>query len=168
VGGEPSVVDKVIPIIESYSENVIRTGPLGSGMTGKIINTFVSMANCAVIAEAVATGVRVGIDFEVFYQIVSSSGADSRMFQQMMPWVLKGDTSRLKGHLKTAYKDVTYYSKLADSVNATTFVGASVEQLFRHAVVSGHGDSYTPVLSGIAARINGDEIRPIEKASLTD
>jgi 3-hydroxyisobutyrate dehydrogenase-like beta-hydroxyacid dehydrogenase len=81
-----------------------------------------------------------------------------------MPWVLEGDTTRLKGHLKTAYKDVTYYSKLADSVNATSFVGASVEQLFRHAVVSGYGDSYTPVLSGIAAQLNGDEVRRIKKS----
>ena len=162
VGGEPETVERVIPIIECYSETIIRTGPLGSGMTGKIINTFISMANCAVIAEAVATAARVGLDFDVFYRIVSSSGANSSMFQQIMPWVLEGDTSRLKGHLRTAYKDISYFSKLADSVDATTFVGASVEQLFRHAVANGFGDSFTPVLSGIAARLNGDEIRPIK------
>ncbi len=162
VGGEEAAVERVLPIIASYSENVIRTGPLGSAMTGKIINTFISMANCAVIAEAVATAERVGLDFDVLYRIVSASGANSSMFQQVMPWVLEGDTSRLKGHLKTAYKDVSYFSRLADDVDATNFVGAAVLQLFRHAVASGHGEQFTPVLCGIAAGLNGAAIRALD------
>ena len=163
VGGEAEIVDKVIPIIDCYSEVIVRTGPVGSAMTGKIINTFIAMANCAVIAEAVATAARFGLDFDIFYQIVSSSGANSRMFQQIMPWVLNGDTSGLQGHLRTSLKDITYYSKLAESVNAASFVGAPITQLFRHANSKGFGGYYLPVLPGIVAGLNGDEIRPIKK-----
>lgn len=163
VGGEAEIVEKVIPIIDCYSEIIVKTGPVGSAMTGKIINTFIAMANCAVIAEAVATGARFGLDFDIFYQIVSSSGANSRMFQQIMPWVLNGDTSGLQGHLRTSLKDITYYSKLAESVNAASFVGAPITQLFRHANSKGFGGHYLPVLPGIVAALNGDEIRPIKK-----
>ena len=125
VGGRADAVAAVEPIIECFAENIVRTGPVGSAGTCKILNNFITLGNCAVIAEAVATAKHIGVDLETFYQVVSSSGANSRMFQQMMPWALAGDTSRLQGHLETAMKDVTYYNKLSHSAEVSSFLGST-------------------------------------------
>lgn len=162
VGGPADAVDKVAPIIECFAENMVRTGPVGSAGTCKILNNFITMGNCAVIAEAVATAAHLGVDFKTFYDVVSSSGANSRMFQQMMPWVLDGDPSRLKGHLQTAMKDITYYTTLTKRAEVSSILGSTVFEIYRYANAKGYGRSFVPRLTGILADINGDFIHPLE------
>ncbi|MCP4381190.1 MAG: NAD(P)-dependent oxidoreductase [Hyphomicrobiales bacterium] len=161
IGGPDDVVAELEPIIACFAENIVHTGPVGSAGTCKILNNFITLSNCAVIAEAVATARHIGVDLETFYKVVSSSGANSRMFQQMMPWALEGDPSRLKGHLATAMKDVSYYNKLSHDAEVTSFLGSTVYEIYRYANARGYGRSFVPRLAGIIAEINGDEIHPI-------
>jgi len=162
VGGTEKTIDTVEPILGCFAENIVRTGPLGSGGKCKILNNFITLGNCAVIAEAVATGVHLGVDQKTFYQVVSASGANSRMFQQVMPWVLEGDSSRLQGHLQTAMKDLSFYNSLSKSAEATSFLGSTVYEIYRYANNTGFGRAFVPLLCGIMARINGDTIHPLE------
>lgn len=167
VGGPPETIDIVEPIIKCFAENIVRTGPVGSGGTCKILNNFITLGNCAVIAEAVATATRLGVDLKTFHQVVSSSGANSRMFQQMMPWAIEGDSSRLQGHLRTAMKDLTYYSTLSKDAQASSLLGSTVYEIYRYANNIGHGGSFVPLLSGIMAAINGDTIHPLPSGTTT-
>lgn len=162
VGGLDQVIDRVEPILKCFAENVVRTGALGSGGTCKILNNFITLGNCAVIAEAVATGVKLGIDQNMFYQVVSASGANSRMFQQVMPWVMEGDASFLQGHLRTAMKDVNFYNSLSKEAEATSFLGSTIYEIYRYANNKGYGQSFVPLLCGIMAEINGDVIHPLD------
>ncbi len=162
VGGPSDVIDKVEPIIGCFAENLVRTGPVGSAGTCKILNNFITLGNCAIIAEAVSTAAHLGVDFKTFYDVVSSSGANSRMFQQVMPWVLDGDPSRLKGHLQTAMKDITYYDKLSKRAEVSSILGSTVFEIYRYANARGYGRSYVPRLCGILADVNGDFIHPLD------
>lgn len=161
VGGDPEVVAKVKPIIACYADTIIDAGPLGSGHTLKLINNFISIGTCAVISEAIATAAKLGLDLEKVYEVVSSGGANSAMFQMVMPWPLRGDDSRLKGPLRIAAKDMRFYCKLAESAPASAFVAQSVNQLYQLANLQGHGERFMPTLSGILAEINGAKIRDL-------
>ncbi len=114
VGGDPEAVARVKPIIACYADTIIEAGPIGSGHTLKLVNNFISIGTSAVIAEAVATAAKLGVDMRTLYQVVSSGGADSRMFQMMMPWVLEGDDCHLKGPLRIAGKDLRFYCRMAE------------------------------------------------------
>jgi 3-hydroxyisobutyrate dehydrogenase-like beta-hydroxyacid dehydrogenase len=162
IGGPAEAIDIVEPVVSCFAENIVRTGPVGSGGTCKILNNFITLGNCAIIAEAVAAGVHLGVDQEIFYRVVSSSGANSRMFQQMMPWVIDGDSSRLQGHLRTAMKDLDYYSKLSRDGEISSFLGSTIFEIYRYANNKGHGNSFVPLLPGIMAEINGDTIHPLD------
>ena len=104
IGGDPAALDRVRPIIACYADTVVEAGPIGSGHTLKLVNNFISVGTSAVIAEAVATAAKLGVDLNKLYEVVSSGGANSAMFQMMMPWVLEGDDSKLKGPLRIAGK----------------------------------------------------------------
>ena len=162
VGGADAAVDKVAPLIECFAENMIRTGPVGSGGTCKILNNFITLGNCAVIAEAIAMAKRLGVDLETFYGVVSSSGANSRMFQQMMPWALNGDDSHLKGQLETAMKDISYYGELTRRAEASSIIGSTIFEIYRYANNQGYGRSFLPMLSGIMADLNNDVVQPMD------
>jgi len=161
LGGRPEIVAKVRPAIECYAETIIETGPLGSAHTMKLINNFISIGTSAVIAEAVATAAKLGVDLRTLYQVVSSGGANSAMFQMMMPWVLEGDDSKLKGPIRIAGKDMRFYTRLAESAPATAFIAQAVNQTYHLANIRGHGERFMPTLPGILAELIGAKIREL-------
>jgi len=95
VGGDPETVQAVQHVMECYADTIIHVGPLGMGHTLKLINNFISIGTCAIISEAAATAAKVGVDMRKFYEVISAGGANSKMFQMVMPWVLEGDDSHL-------------------------------------------------------------------------
>lgn len=161
VGGDPEVVAKVRPIISCYADTIIDAGPLSSGHTLKLLNNFISIGNSAIIAEAVATAAKLGVDLRKFYDVVSSGGANSAMFQMVMPWVLEGDDSRLKGPIRIAGKDMRFYCRMAETAPAPAFIAQAVNQIYQLANVQGHGERFIPTLSGILAGLNGVKIRDL-------
>lgn len=161
LGGRPEIVAKVRPVIQSYAEIIIDAGPLGSGHTLKLLNNFISIGTSAVIAEAVATAAKLGVDLRKFYEVVSSGGANSAMFQMIMPWVLDGDDSKLKGPLRIAGKDMRFYTRLAESAPATAFIAQAVNQTYHLVNIRGHGERFMPTLPGILAELIGAKIRDL-------
>jgi 3-hydroxyisobutyrate dehydrogenase-like beta-hydroxyacid dehydrogenase len=161
VGGDPATVAKVKPIISCYADTIIEAGPLGTGHTLKLLNNFISIGNSAIIAEAVATAAKLGVDLRTFYNVVSSGGANSAMFQMVMPWVLEGDDSRLKGPIRIAGKDMRFYCRMAEGAPAPAFIAQAVNQIYQLANARGHGERFMPTLSGILAELIGAKFRDL-------
>jgi 3-hydroxyisobutyrate dehydrogenase-like beta-hydroxyacid dehydrogenase len=161
LGGDPEAVARVRPVVETYADTIIDAGPLGSGHTLKLVNNFISIGTSAVIAEAVATAAKLGVDLGKLYEVVSAGGANSAMFQMVMPWVLQGDDSRLRGPLRIAGKDLRFYCRMAESAQAPSFMAQSASQLCQLVNARGHGDRYLPTLPGILAELIGAKIRDL-------
>ncbi len=161
VGGDPLIVKQLRRVMETYADTIVEVGALGMGHTLKLINNFMSIGNCAIIAEAAATAAKMGVDMRKFYEVISAGGANSKMFQMVMPWVLEGDDSHLKGPLRIAGKDLRFYTKLAEQAPAAAFIAQAVNQTLQLCNVRGHGERYLPVLPGILAELNGAKIRDL-------
>jgi 3-hydroxyisobutyrate dehydrogenase-like beta-hydroxyacid dehydrogenase len=161
VGGEPETVEAVRPVMACYADTIIDVGPLGMGHTMKLINNFISIGTCAVIAEATATAAKLGVDMRKLHEVISAGGANSKMFQMVMPWVLDGDDSQLRGPLRIAGKDLRFYAKLAEQAPAAAFIAQAVKETLQLCNVRGHGECFLPVLPGILAELNGAKIRDI-------
>ena len=159
VGGDPAAVARVRPILECYADTIIDAGPVGNGHTLKLVNNFIAIGASAVIAEAVATAAKLGVDLSTLYKVVSAGGADSRMFQMMMPWALDGDDSHLKGPLRIAAKDLRFYCHMAESVGAPAIVAQAASQVYQLANAQGHSERFMPVLPGILAGLYGAKLR---------
>jgi len=162
IGGDADTVRAVRPIIESYAEVIVEAGALGAGHTLKLVNNFISIGTSAVIAEALAAAAKLGVDMKKLNEVVSAGGANSRMFQMMMPWVLEGDASNLKGPLRIAGKDLRFYTRLVESAPAIAFIAQACNQTYQLANIQGHGERFMPVLPGILAELNGCPIRKLD------
>jgi 3-hydroxyisobutyrate dehydrogenase-like beta-hydroxyacid dehydrogenase len=162
LGGDPATVQAIRPIVECYADTIIEAGPLGAGHTLKLINNFIAIGTSAVISEALATAAKLGVDLAKLNEVVSAGGGNGRMFQMMMPWVLAGDDSHLKGPLRIAGKDMRYYTKLAESAPATAFIAQAVNQTYQLANIRGYGERFMPVLPGILAELNKCKIRDLD------
>ena len=161
VGGDPSIIAKVKPVIACYADTIVDAGPIGSGHTLKLINNFISIGTCAVISEAIATAAKMGLDLNKVHEVVSSGGANSAMFQMVMPWPLRGDDSKLKGPLRIASKDMRFYCKLAEETQASAFIAQAVNQLYQLALTQGYAEHFMPKLPGIISELNGVKMRDL-------
>lgn len=161
LGGDPAHVARVRPIVECYADTIIEAGELGAGHTLKLVNNFISIGTSAVIAEAVATASKLGVDLRRLYEVVSAGGANSAMFQMMMPWVLEGDDSRLKGPIRIAAKDMRTYCRMAEGAPAASFVAQACSQVWQMALAQGHGERFMPVLPEIVARLSRGHVRDL-------
>ena len=159
VGADDATLAAIRPVLETFCENVFHVGPVGAGHTLKLINNFLSQGVAALVAEAVTTATKAGIDLKTLFDVVSAGGANSAVFQRFMPWVL-GEENRMVFKLKNGQKDVRYYTHLAEAVGSTAFLGEAVHQIYTLAAAQGEGESYVPALARALGKVNGVRIGP--------
>ena len=162
LGGDPAAVARVRPIVACYADTIIDAGPLGAGHTLKLCNNFISLGTAAVIGEAVACAAKLGVDLRKLHEVVSAGGANSAMFQMVMPWVLDGDDSKLRGPFRIGGKDLRAYCRLAEAAPFAAFMAQAASQTFQLVNAQGHGERMIPTLPGILAQLNGAKIRDLD------
>ena len=159
VGADEATLAAIRPVLEAYCENIFHVGPVGSGHKMKLINNFLSQGTAALIAEAVTTATKAGVDLDKLFEVVSEGGANSAVFQRFMPWVLGGE-SGMVFKLVNGRKDVRYYTHMAEALGTTCFLGEAVHQTYTLAVAQGEGDSYVPALARALGKVNGVQVGP--------
>lgn len=160
VGADAALLAEIRPLLETFAENIFHTGPVGSAHKLKLVNNFLAQGVAALIGEAVTTATKAGVDLQKLFEVVSAGGANSSVFQRMMPWVLESGDSGMVFTIENACKDLRYYTHLAETVGTTAFLGEAVHQSLTLAVAQGEGRSYTPAIARAIGRVNGVRIGP--------
>ncbi|WP_230530208.1 NAD(P)-dependent oxidoreductase [Microvirga roseola] len=155
VGASQELFDEILPILKCFAENVFRVGELSAGHKIKLINNFMAMSHASVVAEAVATARAAGVEPKALYDLVSAGGANSAMFQMIMPYVLEGDASRLQFAITNARKDLSYFIAMANAAKTVGLVGPAVLQTLTLANALGHGSKLVPHLTDVLSQLNG-------------
>lgn len=146
VGADPQTFAEVKPVLEKFCENIFHAGAPGAGHRIKLVYNFVAMAHAAIVSESLAACTRVGISRETFFQLVSAGGANSNMFQMVVPKALKGDFSGLMFTLGNAKKDIGYYQQMVAATPLVGPMGAALNQVLLQANALGLGEKFVPSL----------------------
>jgi 3-hydroxyisobutyrate dehydrogenase-like beta-hydroxyacid dehydrogenase len=160
VGADAALLAEIRPVLEAFCENIFHVGSVGSGHKLKLINNFLTQGTAALIAEACTTATKAGVDLHQLFEVVSAGGANSSVFQRMMPWVLGTGEGGMIFQLINAQKDVRYYTHLAETVGSTAFLGEAVHQTFTLAIAQGEAASYVPAIARGLGRANGVKLGP--------
>jgi len=155
IGGADEDVARVKPIIDSFSQRMVHTGPTGTGHTMKLPNNFVSLGYGALYAEALMLGAKSGLKAEIFDQVIRGGRMDCGFYQTFFKYVIDRDRDAHKFTLRNALKDLTYLSAFATNAGAANPVSAAVRNAYALAIGAGRGDDYVPMLSDIVAELNG-------------
>lgn len=76
VGGEPEIVDMVMPVLMDMGARVVHAGGAGSGAAAKIVNNMLLGISLGGVCEAFVLSEKLGLDAGVFYDIASTSSGD--------------------------------------------------------------------------------------------
>jgi 3-hydroxyisobutyrate dehydrogenase-like beta-hydroxyacid dehydrogenase len=158
VGADAQTFAEVKPILEKFCENIVHAGGPGAGHKIKLIYNFVAMAHAAVTCESLAACAKAGISQRTFFELVSAGGANSAMFQMLVPKALEGDLSGLMFTLGNAKKDIGYYQQMTSSATLATPMAAALFQLLVQANALGLGEKFVPSLIEAYEKVNGLQI----------
>lgn len=133
VGGDPTQVARVRPVLEVLGSSVFETGPLGSGHAMKALNNFVSAAGLTAACEALVVGKKFGLDPEQMIDILNvSTGRNNSTENKIKPFVLSG-TYNGGFSLGLMAKDLAVASHLADAMGAQSPLAHAVASLWADA-----------------------------------
>ncbi len=129
-------------------------GPVGSAHAIKLINNLVALGYAAIWSECYAMVKKVGVEPEVFREVVSNSGMNCGNFQNFSKYAVEGDPNAHKFTLANAFKDLSYYDRLATAHQAATLMSDGALQTLKLGMAMGMGERYVPEMVDIVLALN--------------
>lgn len=145
-GGPAEVLEKVRPVLASFTEKVEHVGPLSHGHRLKLLHNYVSVGFMTLLAEAAAQAADAGIDPQVFVDVLASGGGASVALDRLAPYIVAQDREGLPFFVSNALKDIDYYRAMSEASGATKTVADGVSAALKAPVDADHGDAYVPEL----------------------
>lgn len=158
VGADAATLAIVRPVLEAFCENIVHCGPVGHGHTAKLIYNLMSMGIAALTAEALCACAATGVSLEVYKELVTKGGANSGIFQLLVPKALQGDFTGLPFSIENAQKDLRYFTHIAESLPIVSLMGTAAHQSFVQAAKLGFADRLVPSLIEAQEKLNGLQI----------
>ena len=136
--GKPAAYACCEGLLDSMAAKVYRLGDTaGNGSKVKIINQLLAGVHIAAAAEAMALGLREGVDAAALYEVITNSAGNSWMFENRMAHVLKADYKPLSA-VDIFVKDL---GLVLDTARASKFplpLASTAHQMFMQASTAGY------------------------------
>ena len=136
--GRPDVYAKCQPVLDAMAARVYKLGErAGAGSKVKTIHQLLAGVHIAAAAEAMALGLREGVDPQALYDVITNSAGNSWMFGNRMAHVLSGDYTPLSS-VDIFVKDLGLVLDLARSSKFPLPLASTAHQMFMQASSAGH------------------------------
>lgn len=143
VGGDEEVVERLRPMLESMSDNVVFCGESGAGTVTKVVNNLASLTESNLTGEALAMGVKWGVKLDTLADVMGHSSSSSWRLTESFPRYLLAGNFKPGFALDLAVKDLELARQLADAAGCTAdFLDLSLRK-YREAQARGWGDEHS-------------------------
>jgi 3-hydroxyisobutyrate dehydrogenase len=133
----PEAYAAVGDLLDAMAANVYRLGDkAGGGSKVKIINQLLAGVHIAAAAEAMALGLREGVDAAALYDVITHSAGNSWMFENRMAHVLAADYTPLSA-VDIFVKDLGLVLDVARASKFPLPLSSTAHQMFMQASTSG-------------------------------
>lgn len=139
-GGDDEAVSRAWPLFLVMGETIHHVGPLGAGMTLKIINNYMSMVGMLLTAEALTLGRKAGIDQAQLIDVLSKTAAGRGQLSVNYPnKVLARDLSA-DFPMRLGLKDLRLALDLGAEKISPLALGGITREFFSIALASGYAE----------------------------
>ena len=120
LGGDAEAAKKVEPIIKGFADLCIYFGPFGGASKVKLINNMLVAINIAAAAEAMALGLKAGVDIDAMIKAVANGSGGSTQFGIRAPWMAQRRFKPIQGSPALLAHYFGMIDNFADSTNTAT------------------------------------------------
>jgi 3-hydroxyisobutyrate dehydrogenase len=85
VGGDPAVLERVRPLVESFAGKIVHCGPLGAGDAVKAVNNALLAVHVWSTGEGLAALSKLGVDPALALEVINASSGRSNTSMNLFP-----------------------------------------------------------------------------------
>ena len=149
VGGLPTTLERVRPILAAMGRTIIYAGTVGMGCALKLATNLMLAHLAAGFAEGLLLVQRAGLDPKRYLEALDGSTFRSPWYQTKGVGLIKRDFSTHFA-LKHMHKDVTLMNELADDIGLVLPITRAVQQLFARSEAAGNADlDYSAIIADL-------------------
>lgn len=157
--GHPAAMARVRPLFDIMGGHVFVMGEeCGLGATMKVVNQLLCGVHIAAAAEAIAFGAQAGIDSQKVFDVISTSAANSWMFQDRVPRMVSGDYTTTSA-VEIFVKDLGIVLDTGKANHFPLPLAAAAHQLFIMASAAGHGAEHDSAVVKVYEQLTGIEVK---------
>ncbi len=146
VGGAENNVERARPLLEKMGSNIFHAGSNGAGQVAKVCNNMLLAIHMCGTAEAIALGVKNGLDASVLSEIMRKSSGGNWSLEVYNPYPGVMATAPASRNYEGGFlnklmaKDLGLAKEASESSNAETPMGDLARKLYQDLINQGYED----------------------------
>lgn len=142
LGGDADACRKAEPAVKGFADQCHYFGPFGAASKVKLVNNLLVSIHIAAAAEAMALGLKAGVDVDTMIKAVAAGSGGSTQFGIRAPWMAQKRFQPVQG---TAAQLAHYLDMIRDwaeaSGTATPLLDRAAE-VYGRCIEMGYGESH--------------------------
>ena len=147
-GGSRDLLERASPLL-SLLGRTVHCGPVGNGVTMKLVNNQLAGVTLAAVCESLLMGFKAGLSFDVMQEVLSGTAADNAHLHRSVPGKILNREFDPGFRMELMVKDARLAVELAQSLHAPQLLASLVQQLRSKALHRGWKDKDTTIIAKV-------------------
>ena len=153
LAGDAQACKKVETVVAGFTDSCLYFGEFGAASRVKLINNLLVAINIAATAEAMALGLKAGVDVPLMIKAIATGSGGSTQFAIRAPWMAERRFTPVQGSAGTLAHYFDMIADFAASVGVATPLLGCVVPLYRRCVEMGLGDKDVAVMVDVLSTL---------------
>jgi 3-hydroxyisobutyrate dehydrogenase len=141
LAGDAEACKKAEPVIAGFADSCLYFGEFGAASRVKLVNNLLVAINIAATAEAMALGLKAGVDVPLMIKAIATGSGGSTQFGIRAPWMAERRFTPVQGSVPGLQHYFEMISDFARSVGVETPLLDCVVPLYERFMTMGFGES---------------------------
>ena len=141
LAGDAGACKKIESVVAGFADSCLYFGAFGAASRVKLINNLLVAINIAATAEAMALGLKAGVDVPLLIKAIATGSGGSTQFGIRAPWMAERRFQPVQGSVEGLQHYFGMIGDFADSVSVATPLLDCVAPLYERFTAMGLGDN---------------------------
>lgn len=142
LGGDADACKKVEPVIKGFSDMCLYFGPFGAATKVKLVNNLLVAVHIAAAAEAMALGLKAGVDVDLMIKAIAAGSGGSTQFGIRAPWMAQRRFQPVQGQAALLFHYFHMIEQWADETGTATPLLDRTIEVYKKCVDMGLGETH--------------------------
>jgi len=140
LAGDADACKKIEAVVSGFADSCLYFGPFGAASRVKLVNNLLVAINIAATAEAMALGLKAGVDVPLMIKAIATGSGGSTQFGIRAPWMAERRFTPVQGPVGALEHYFPMIDDLAREVGVATPILDSVIPLYQRFMDMGFGE----------------------------
>jgi 3-hydroxyisobutyrate dehydrogenase len=141
LGGDADACKKAERVIAGFADTCIYFGPFGAASKVKLINNLLVAINIAATAEAMALGLKAGVDVDLMIKAIAGGSGGSTQFGIRAPWMAQRRFLPVQGAAVQLFHYFDMINDWADRTGTATPLLDRAIEVYQRCIDMGLGET---------------------------